>query len=720
MTSMFCRAAAFVAAAALVLIAGDVAAKPVKMCFKTANGKNFISVGNGGYLDARARACSGNAVFSVDYFIERTARPPLVGPPVVIKAANGRYVQFWGRALRTTQNRIARNDRRFMFSFRAGLSNVRGARPLADGMRLTLFPMQSRYYLMTMAERNGGGRLMNNRRTSPRNPAANFTIAFPGGAKTAAKPKPKPKPQARKWVPYGGEYEAPTFTKEGNIVTVTGLIKGGSGPHLWTVPKGLAPKQRLIFNLNNHGKSARIDILPDGRMVWVAGGRDHGWLSLSGIKYSLKPSGKLRLASGWRPYGGEYAPPTFTRQGNLITVSGLIKGGKHGHLATLPKGLAPPKTLIFNLNNHERSARIDVTNKGQIIWVADGRGHGWLSLAGISFYVKPQARPKLAAGWQPYGGTFQAPSVSRQGNVVTVGGLIRGGKFGHLATLPKGFQPTKRVIYSVNNHHNQARVDVLPDGRVLWVAGAKDHGWMSLAGIDFKTAQPAPKRAAPPPAAFRPDHDWAKMPGKAIDVGAGADGMLWVVGTNKLAYQWVQGKWVKRPGTPPLRRIDVRNRDEVWAVAENMQIWRAAKGKWQQMPSFARDIGVAADGAVVAIGPDRHPYRWSGSGWKRVPGSGQVAVDVGPKGTYWIVNGKGEIWFWDGKAWKAEKGPKARDVSVGPRGRVFIVGADGKGYTRTGANAWKVNPKSGGQMAVAALPRGPVIVNGGNDIWRFK
>jgi len=291
--------------------------------------------------------------------------------------------------------------------------------------------------------------------------------------------------------PYGGAYEAPTYQKEGNLVTVTGLIKGKFG-HVWTIPKNLAPKQRLVFNLNNHAKPARVDVYPDGRVVWIAGGKDHGWISLSGIRYSLKPTGKLSLARGLKPYGRNYAPPTYSKNGEVVSVSGLIEGNRNGHLATLPPGARPAKRLIFNVNNHAKSTRVDVFPNGRIVYVAGGKDHKWLSLAGIVFKAGKTQTAKLVNGWQHYGGQYAPANYARQGDTVVLGGLIRRGKYGHMLTVPKAFAPAKRLVFSINNHAGQARVDVLPNGQVVWVAGTKNHGWVSLAGISYKGLRPVP------------------------------------------------------------------------------------------------------------------------------------------------------------------------------------------------------------------------------------
>ena len=56
----------------------------------------------------------------------------------------------------------------------------------------------------------------------------------------------------------------------------------------------------------------------------------------------------------------------------------------------------------------------------------------------------------------------------------------------HLATLPPDCRPAGRLVFNLNNHVNTARVDVHPDGRVVWVAGGAGYQWISLSGIGFE------------------------------------------------------------------------------------------------------------------------------------------------------------------------------------------------------------------------------------------
>jgi len=140
--------------------------------------------------------------------------------------------------------------------------------------------------------------------------------------------------------------------------TVSGLIKGSKWGHVATLPANCRPSKRLLFNLNNNGRTARVDVDTNGQVQWVAGGRDHSWLSLTGISFPVAGSAEsvLPLANGWKAYGSSYGAPTYTVLGKKCSVAGLIRYGDwRKPAATLPAQCRPSKVLIFNLNNHENT-----------------------------------------------------------------------------------------------------------------------------------------------------------------------------------------------------------------------------------------------------------------------------------------------------------------------------------------------------------------------------
>ena len=64
---------------------------------------------------------------------------------------------------------------------------------------------------------------------------------------------------------------------------------------------------RLIFDVNNHETSCRVDVPPDGLVTWHAGGHNHGWVSLAGITFeTLTDADYLRNPSNVTKYGASW------------------------------------------------------------------------------------------------------------------------------------------------------------------------------------------------------------------------------------------------------------------------------------------------------------------------------------------------------------------------------------------------------------------------------
>ena len=79
----------------------------------------------------------------------------------------------------------------------------------------------------------------------------------------------------------------------------------------------------------------------------------------------------------------------------------------------------------------------------------------------------------------------------------------------------------------------------------------------------------------------------------------------------------------------------------------------AQSGKtWDQLPGFAKDIGVGGDGSVWIIGTNpggtEHDFgihKWTGSNWQGIEGGG-VEISVDSSGLPWVVNSMGNIVRW--------------------------------------------------------------------------
>ena len=288
------------------------------------------------------------------------------------------------------------------------------------------------------------------------------------------------------------------------IVMLSGMIRGGSwGSCMAYLPKHCRTTEHHSWSVNNHANQARVQIRSsDGCVYWVAGGRDHGWLSLSGITFV---TGRKERASldRWYNYDSSHAPAMYAcaEIGGLAVVQGLIRphawGGNMFKLPAPPSSTCPmssPKRLVFTGNQGGNTQRLDFKeNSGDIEIVGGFRNNAWSSISSIKYANSQQHSLSMVNGWYNYGGAHAPLTYTCSGGVVTVSGLIKAGKWGHcIAYLPPNCRPfrDRDLKFSINNHENQARVNVRgSDGCIYWNTGGQAHGWISLSGIIFSTTQ---------------------------------------------------------------------------------------------------------------------------------------------------------------------------------------------------------------------------------------
>ncbi|NOY21929.1 MAG: hypothetical protein GXO70_00250 [Acidobacteria bacterium] len=218
---------------------------------------------------------------------------------------------------------------------------------------------------------------------------------------------------------------------------------------------------------------------------------------------------------------------------------------------------------------------------------------------------------------------------------------------------------------------------------------------------------------------------WTHIPGKkAKDVGVGANGSVWIVGTSPVyggyaIYRWMETKFIRVDGGAV--RIDVDPNGMPWAVNNMNDIYRRVNDHWERMPGKAVDIGIGANGSVWVIGIGRTPgghgiWRWNGSNWDRVQGAA-VRIDVDVAGNPWVVNDAGGIFKWNGKGWNKLPG-LGTDITVGG-GSEWVIGTDsvpgGHGIYKWSSRIRNWERIPGGAVAVSAggTPRG---FNGGSPI----
>ncbi len=194
-------------------------------------------------------------------------------------------------------------------------------------------------------------------------------------------------------------------------------------------------------------------------------------------------------------------------------------------------------------------------------------------------------------------------------------------------------------------------------------------------------ASPA-AQVATPEAVPQGDIDWIVLPGAAVDIGVGANGVLWVTNAEGGIYRWINGAWNQMPGAAV--RVSVDPQGNAWVVNSGSGIYRWTGGTWVQQPGGLSDIGVGANGTVWGVNAGGFIYRWTGSSWTQMPGAA-VRVSVDPQGNAWVVTSAGGIYLWTGSTWVQKPGA-AKDVAACHNGDVYVIGTENALYKWNGAN----------------------------------
>jgi len=130
---------------------------------------------------------------------------------------------------------------------------------------------------------------------------------------------------------------------------------------------------------------------------------------------------------------------------------------------------------------------------------------------------------------------------------------------------------------------------------------------------------------------------WQQLGGCAIDIAAGGDGALWVVGygTSNTIWYWTGSGWAQIDGAAA--HLAAGPDGTLYGTAADGSIWERIDGisdSWQQMGGCAVDIGVGGLlGYLRVLGCGTVPggygiYDWGGSGWFAIDGGAvDIAVD---------------------------------------------------------------------------------------------
>jgi|APSaa5957512622_1039677.scaffolds.fasta_scaffold18409_2 hypothetical protein len=248
---------------------------------------------------------------------------------------------------------------------------------------------------------------------------------------------------------------------------------------------------------------------------------------------------------------------------------------------------------------------------------------------------------------------------------------------------------------------------------------------------------------------------WAQIPSgiTAIDIGAGADGTVWMVGSDHTAYRMVADAsgW-EHMGIGQVQRIDVTPDGRGVVVLINEEVWEYTGGTWEHLRNmWAIDVGCGANGGVWVLGNSHgpiennaiSPYGLRGDGtWAY---HGAVAgrnkrIDVAPNGTAYVVcdvfhGGGSKLFQWaGGQDWHETSigDLEARDIALGisPHGAawgaIWLADEDGNihrwsdvKFSNTGNTGHGWERTNGGSIAISADDEGNVLsIAHDGSIWQ--
>jgi hypothetical protein len=147
---------------------------------------------------------------------------------------------------------------------------------------------------------------------------------------------------------------------------------------------------------------------------------------------------------------------------------------------------------------------------------------------------------------------------------------------------------------------------------------------------------------APPP--------WILDSGAASDVSFGADGSLWILGTNTVPgghgiFAWTGTSWAEIPGGAV--HLAIGPDGSPWVTNSYNQIFHLSGNGWVLYPGAAIDIAIGADGSQWVIGTNTVPgghgiFTWTGTRWTEISG-GAIDIAVAPDSALAVVNGAHQI-----------------------------------------------------------------------------
>lgn len=300
---------------------------------------------------------------------------------------------------------------------------------------------------------------------------------------------------------YANGYRYPKYSRLGNLCLLSGVIVGPQqNGAIAKLPPPCRPAKRLVFDVHiSRTDTARYDILPNGEMTWAEGsyrvGSQSAWVPLDGVSFPVIGSPKflLPLNPPWVNYDrGDFDNPSYTTsRDGLCVMSGLTRvfdwrtSGMANPVFTVPPDCHPDYRLVFLVNHGSSSLRLDILPNGEGRIIEGKKSNPWVSLTSLIFYKKCKNLLPLENGWRRYSEEFRTPCYVKDGAMCALSGLARAtlGWRSVVAIVPDECKPEKKLIFHLAAPNGAQRIDILPDGSVMWIDGKK--GWVSLDGIRY-------------------------------------------------------------------------------------------------------------------------------------------------------------------------------------------------------------------------------------------
>lgn len=306
--------------------------------------------------------------------------------------------------------------------------------------------------------------------------------------------------------PYGKDYAVPQFHVDGDACFLGGVVYAKDVKKLiTTLPSSCRPYATQVFNQHVTGRN-NLEVAIDTKgEVKFFGSKESiaaTYIPLNGMVF---PAGDaeimdLKIHRGhWSNYGrDDMADLTYVKVGDMCVITGTVRATSFDrHIAQIPADCRPKEGhtswVIGGGEKGQYEARMDIRPDGWLYLQSwNGNDNVW-RLDGIAILPVMPNRLSLAFGWAPYNSGYRPPSWKKQGKVCIIGGAARSstsgvGRRGLVATVPDACRPNKKLIFhTTQDSGNSHRVEVHPDGKIMYVDGPLhgDQHWLCLDGITY-------------------------------------------------------------------------------------------------------------------------------------------------------------------------------------------------------------------------------------------